>query len=324
MDPFTQRPLGRTGLMVTALGLGGATLARPDVVEATAVATIRAALAMGVRLFDTAPLYGRGSSELRYGRALAGVERTSYVLATKVGRRLPSDEPGGAGLVGMLDNQPYFDFSYDGTLRAAESSLRRLGVDAVDILHIHDPDEHEQAALDGAFRALQRLKAEGVCRAIGAGVNYPELPARFARAAPFDCFLLAGRYTLLDQSGLHELLPLCVEKGIGIILGGPYNSGILATGARPGATYNYKPATPEMMAKTARLEAVCARHDVPLRAAALQFPLAHPAVAAVIPGARSPEEAEDNRRILAWPIPAAFWQEVRAEGLVDRAAPLPS
>lgn len=324
MDPFAPRPLGRTGLLVTPLGLGGVPLAHADVDADTAVTTIRAALEMGVRLLDTAPLYGRGSSEVRFGRALAGVDRAAYVLATKVGRRLPSDEPGRAALVGAPENEPYFDFSYDGTLRAAEASLRRLGVDRVDILHIHDPDDYEQAALEGAFRALQRLKEEGICRAIGAGMNQAEMPARFARAAPFDCFLLAGRYTLLDQIGLRELLPLCEEKGIGIILGGPYNSGILALGARPGATYNYTPAPPALMEKTARLEAVCARHGVPLRAAALQFPLAHPALAAVIPGAKSPAEVEDNRRMMAWSIPADFWQELRAERLIDPAAPVPA
>jgi D-threo-aldose 1-dehydrogenase len=311
---------------VTRLGLGGVVpLAASDVETPRAVATITAALALGVRLLDTAPLYGRGASEMRFGQALAGVARDSYILATKVGRRLLADLPAGESApAGSDEHGWFFDFSYDGTLRSAEASLRRLGLDRVDILHIHDPDDHEQEALSGAFRALQRLKDEGVCRAIGAGMNQAEMLARFARAAAFDCFLLAGRYTLLDQIGLRDLLPACEEKQISIILGGPYNSGILAMGAQPGATYNYQPAPPDLMAKTARIEAVCARYQVPLRAAALQFPLAHPAVVAAIPGARSPEEAADNMRMMGWPIPADLWRDLRSEGLIDAAAPVPA
>ena len=324
MREFRRRRIGGTDVMVAELGLGGAFLGRDEVEDATAAATIQTAVAAGVRLLDTAPLYGRGQSERRFGLGLAGVPREAYVLATKVGRRLPLDlapaeRPAGAG-----GDAPYFDFSYDGTLRAAEASLGRRGVDAVDIPHIHDPDNAEQAALDGAYQALRRLKEEGVCRAIGAGMNQAGMPARFARAAEFDCFLLAGRYTLLDQVGLRELLPLCAEKTISIIVGGPYNSGILARGARPGATYNYQPAPPALLEKTARIEAVCARHDVPLRAAALQFPLGHSVVAAVIPGADSPEQVQDNLRMIQWPIPAAFWEELRAEALIAPEAPLPA
>ena len=276
-----------------------------------------------MRLLDTAPLYGRGVSERRFGRALAGVPRDAYVLATKVGRVLAGDEAGSAP-VADAGAQPIFDYSYDGTMRMVEGSLRRLGLDHVDILHIHDPDDHERAALDGAFKALQRLKEQGVCRAIGSGMNQAEMLARFAQAADFDCFLLAGRYTLLDQIGLKELLPRCVERRISIIVGGPYNSGILAIGAKPGATYNYVPATPEMMDKTARIEAICERHGVPLRAAALQFPLGHPAVAAVIPGAASVAEATDNDQMLRWPIPPALWTDLRAAELIDPNAPLPA
>jgi D-threo-aldose 1-dehydrogenase len=306
--------------MVTQLGLGGVALGKAAVDDDGALATIRAALGMGVRLLDTAPLYGRGVSERRFGRALVGVPHDSYVLATKVGRALLD---GDSAPRPDADAPPPFDYSYDGTMRIVEGSLSRLGLDRVDILHIHDPDDHERVALDGAFKALQRLKEQGVCRAIGSGMNQAEMLARFAQAADFDCFLLAGRYTLLDQIGLRELLPRCVERGISIIGGGPYNSGILAIGAKPGATYNYLPATPEMLDKTARIEAICDRHAVPLRAAALQFPLGHPAVVAVIPGAASVEEAGDNDRMLRWPIPAALWADLRAEGLIDPAAPLP-
>lgn len=324
MDARGLRPLGRTGLQVTHLGLGGVALGKMEIDDAGAVATIRAALAMGVRLLDTAPLYGRGVSERRFGRALAGVPRDRYVLATKVGRRLPVDLPASERAPGSeVENAPLFDYSHDGVLRTVEASLARLGLDRVDILHIHDPDEHEREAIDGAFRALQRLKEEGVCRAIGSGMNQAEMLARFARAADFDCFLLAGRYTLLDQIGLRELLPACLERGIGIIVGGPYNSGILAQGARPGATYNYVPATPEMLTKTARIEAICERYQVPLRAAALQFPLGHPAVVSVIPGALTVAEAEDNARMLGWPIPAELWSDLRAADLIDPDAPTP-
>ena len=233
MDPLALREIGRTGLMATQLGLGGVALGRGDLDDDGAAATIRAALDLGVRLLDTAPLYGRGVSERRFGRALAGVPRNAYVLATKVGRVLAGDEAGSAPGADA-GAQPIFDYSYDGTMRIVEGSLRRLGLDHVDILHIHDPDDHERAALDGAFKALQRLKEQGVCRAIGSGMNQAEMLARFAQAADFDCFLLAGRYTLLDQIGLKELLPRCVERRISIIVGGPYNSGILAIGREAG------------------------------------------------------------------------------------------
>lgn len=316
MDARTERTIGQTAVTVTALGLGGAPLSHPSVDPAVAAETVRAALALGVRLLDTAPLYGQGESERRFGQALAGVPRGSFALATKVGRWLPADVP-------VSDGQLPFDYSEDGVRRTVEASLTRLGLDWVDILHVHDPDAHEQVALDSAFRALRRLKEQGICRAIGAGMNQAAMLTRFVRAGVVDCVLAAGRYTLLDQIGLRELLPACQERGVGVIIGGPYNSGILATGARPGATFNYTAAPPDLLDRTARIEAVCNRHGVPLRAAALQFPLAHPAVVSVIPGARSVAEAEDNARLIDWPIPAACWQELRAERLVDAAAPLP-
>jgi D-threo-aldose 1-dehydrogenase len=316
MDVQRLRPVGRTSLWIGPLGMGGAPLGAPTLDDDVAVATVRAALASGVRLLDTAPLYGQGVSERRFGRALMGVPRDSFVLATKVGRWLPVDA--------APSSEPLpFDYSYDGVMRTVEASLTRLGLDRVDILHVHDPDDHEQAAIDGAFRALQTLKEQGVCQAIGSGMNQAEMLTRFARAVPVDCFLLAGRYTLLDQIGLRELLPLCVERGISIIIGGPYNSGILAIGARPGATYNYAPAPAELLETTRQLEAICDRHAVPLRAAALQFSLAHPAVVAVIPGAQSVAEAEDNLRMVSWPVPPDFWHELRASTLVDPVAPLP-
>jgi len=219
--------------------------------------------------------------------------------------------------------QPVFDFSYDGVMRSVEESLERLGVDRVDVLYIHDPDDHPEEALAGAYPALDRLRAEGTIKAVGAGMNQAEMLARFAREADFDCFLLAGRYTLLDHdTALAELLPLCVERAIAIVIGGVYNSGILAD-PRPGAPFNYEPAERRWLERAQRLKAVCDRHDVPLMAAAIQFPLAHPAVATVLTGVRTTAELDENVRMLRYPIPPALWQDLRAEGLLSEAAPTP-
>jgi D-threo-aldose 1-dehydrogenase len=329
MNPLEKVPLGKTDVRVTRLGMGGAALAGlyRDSAEETATATVHRALELGVNFIDTAPLYGHGKSELRLGRALAGRARDRFVLASKVGRLLV---PAGAKPVESIwfENpapfEPVFDFSYDGVMRSFEESLTRLQMDRIDVIHIHDPDDHYEQALQGAYPALCRLREQGLIRALSVGMNGAEMLVRFARDAEFDCFLLAGRYTLIDLSGLNELLPLCLEKGISIILGAPYNSGILATGARPGAKFNYADAPPELMEKVRRMEAVCARHGVPLKAAALQFPLGHPAVATVIPGARSPEEVEENFRMMSHPIPPACWQELRSEGLIPPEAPLPA
>jgi D-threo-aldose 1-dehydrogenase len=217
-----------------------------------------------------------------------------------------------------------FDFSYDGVLRSVEESLARLGLDRIDILHIHDPDEHYEAALTGAYRALDRLRAEGTIRAVGAGMNQAEMLVRFARAADFDCFLLAGRYTLLDQSGLAELLPLCAERGIAIIIGGVYNSGVLADPHGDGATFNYRPAGMRLLERARRLDAVCARFGVPLKAAAIQFPLGHPAVSVVLNGARSVAELEENAAMFRTPIPPELWAALKAEGLLPEGVPVPT
>jgi len=216
-----------------------------------------------------------------------------------------------------------FDFSYDGTMRSLEESLKRLGLDRVDIVYIHDPDEHYDEAIRGAYPALRKLRSEGVIGAIGVGMNQAGLLLRFAREGEFDCFLLAGRYTLIDHTGLVELLPLCVEKRVSVIIGGPYNSGILATGASPGALYDYERAPLPILDKVRKCEAACSRYGVPLKAAALQFPLAHPAVAAVIPGVRSLAEVEENFRMMSCPILRYFWAELRAEGVLPSEAPVP-
>ena len=317
--------IGRTGLRVTRLGLGGVALSgappatdpQRAAQEAEAIALIRRSLALGINYLDTAPMYGIGESERRYGQALRGVPRENYVLSTKVGRVLRSSAPGSGQLTWA------FDFSATGARESFTSSLERLGLERIDILFVHDPDDHYRDALEGAFPVLIELRAEGRIRAIGAGMNQWQMELAFARDGHCDCFLLAGRYTLLDQSALPEFLPYCLEHGIAVIAGGPYNSGILAVGPREGATFNYRMASAEMMDKAARIAAVCERHGVPLKAAALQFILAHPAIASVIPGARSLAEVEENARMVEHPIPTALWAELKEAGLIDAAAPIP-
>jgi D-threo-aldose 1-dehydrogenase len=328
MDPTAKLRLGETQLEVTRMGLGGAALGGlfEDVPENAAIATVKRALELGLNLIDTAPLYGHGKSEQCIGKALAGTDSTKRVLATKVGRVLNPVQPGELE-PDEYDRpapfRPVFDFSYDGVMRSLEESLKRLSVEHVDILHIHDPDNHYTQAIEGAYRALDDLRRQGVIGAVGAGMNQAEMLARFARDGDFDCFLLAGRYTLIDHTGLKELLPLSVKKHIAIIIGGPYNSGVLATSARPGAKFNYADAPPAVLAKVREIEAICGRHSVSMKAAALQFPLAHPAVAAVIPGARSVAELEENFRLIREPIPADFWAELRHHKIIPPEAPTP-
>jgi D-threo-aldose 1-dehydrogenase len=315
--------IGRTGLRVTRLGLGGVALsgAPPSTdphapsPESEAVSLIRRSLGLGLNYLDTAPMYGVGHSERRYGQALQGIPRDRYVLSTKVGRVL---RPGAEGQTTWA-----FDFSRAGARASFESSLERLGIERVDMVFVHDPDEHYQAALAGAFPVLRELRAEGQIRAIGAGMNQWQMELAFAREGYNDCFLLAGRYTLLDQTALPEFLPYCVDHHISVVAGGPYNSGILAVGPRAGATFNYRAATPEMMDKAARIAQVCERHQVPLKAAALQFILAHPAIVSVIPGARSVAEVEENARMVELAIPGALWAELKEAGLIAAEAPTP-
>jgi D-threo-aldose 1-dehydrogenase len=209
-------------------------------------------------------------------------------------------------------------------MRSLEGSLQRLGLDRVDILHLHDPTDHFDAVMKGAYTALDKLRRERVIGAVGVGTTENQTVIRFVQAGDFDCLLLAGRYTLLDHTALNEALPLCQAKGVSIIIGGPYNSGILATGAVAGAMYNYVPATPDILDKVRQIEVVCKNYSVPLQAAALQFPLAHPAVAAIIPGARSVEEVEENFRFVSHAIPAEFWADLRKQNLLPPEAPVPS
>jgi D-threo-aldose 1-dehydrogenase len=332
IDAAERVPFGRTALTVTRVGLGTAPLGGlyAAVDEETAVATVRRAYERGVRLFDTAPLYGHGLSEQRLGRGLAAVPRDDVVVETKVGRLLRANAPPDESqLSGGVDRwpavppvNPVFDYGYDGTMRSFAESLERLGLDRVDTLLVHDPDEHEQEALDGAYRALDRLRAEGAISAVGAGMNQAEMLVRLARAADFDCFLVAGRYTLLDQVALRELFPLCLERGIAVVLGGVYNSGILAD-PRPGAMFDYAPAPPELVERARRLDALCRRHDLTLKAAALQFAAAHPAVTTLLVGARSPVELDEDLELLRTPLPPALWDDLRRERLIPEDAPTP-
>ncbi len=336
MDPRTTRPLGKSELNVTVLGFGGAPLGDfyARLPEEQALATVAAAYDCGVRLFDTAPLYGNGLSEHRFGHVLRRLPH-DFVLCTKVGRYLRPEAPERierSGFVGGLNMRFVFDYSYDGAMRAVEQSFQRLGVERIDVLHIHDVDvwthgdAYEQRfreAIEGAYRALHELRTQGVVGAIGVGVNETAPLLRFAAHGDFDCFMLAGRYTLLEHTALDDLLPLCAAKGIGILTAGPYNSGILASGAVAGAKYNYRDAPPEIMQRVARIEAVCRRHAVPLPAAALQFPLGHKSVAAMVPGAVKPAEVERNVALISHPIPADFWAELKHEGLLPAHAPTP-
>ena len=314
-------------LDVTVMGLGTAPLGGlfAPVSDAGAEATIERAWSLGVRYFDTAPLYGFGLAERRLGRFLRHQERESFAVSTKVGRLL---RPSGAAPAednhykGTPAERPKLDYSYDGVMRSVEESLGRLGLDRVDVLLVHDPDEYYDEAVAGAFRALQRLRDDGTVRAIGAGMNQSEMLVRFAEAVPVDCFLLAGRYTLLDQGALKTLFPICLSRKIGIMLGGIYNSGILA-GPGAGAKFNYEDADAALVTRARELEVLCRKHGTELKAAAIQFCMAHPAVTVALQGARTAAEVADNFAMAELPVPPEFWRELRERHLVDAHAPLP-
>lgn len=312
-SPFPPvRKVGAAGVTVSTMGLGGAPLAnffRP-IPEAEIAQLIDYCVEKGISFFDTAPQYGCGLSEQRLGRALQTVPRPRFTLATKVGY--------------MIQGQKRLRKSYsrDSILRSLEESLKRLGLGRIDVVHIHDPDKHYREALEVAFPTLAELRSQGVIGAIGAGMNQWQMPLKFAFHADFDCFLVAGRYTLLKQDSL-PLLDFCQQKGIAIFLGGVYNTGILATGAVEGARYNYHLATPAILARVRQIEAVCQRHNIALRAAALQFAAAHPAVASLVIGMECAGEVDDALEALHRPIPADLWQELRAERLLDERAPVP-
>ncbi|MER5627440.1 aldo/keto reductase [Streptosporangium sp. NPDC002544] len=334
MNPADRVQLGRTDVQVTRLGLGLAPLAGlyREVGDGQAYATVEQAWELGIRYFDTAPLYGSGLSERRAGQVLAGKPRAEFAVSTKVGRRLvrsggreAAPDPGDrndtiwAEPTGVA---PIWDFSSEGVLRSYAESLDRLGLERADVLHIHDPDDYYPEALAGALPALVGLRAEGRIGAVSVGMNQADVLADFVRTGEVDCVLLAGRYTLLDQSGLAELLPLAADRGVSVIAGGVYNSGLLAD-PKPGATYDYLPAPVDLLARALAVQEICARHDVPLRAAAIQFPLGHPAVVSVVIGARSPAEVADAVAMFSHHIPDRLWQDLRREGLLPEEVPTP-
>ena len=334
-----RRRLGRTDVEVTELGFGGASIGElfDRVPERDSYDSIQAAWDAGVRYFDTAPWYGRGLSELRTGSGLRDHPRDEYALSTKVGRYLRparGDDFERGPWVGGAPNEVVFDYSYDGIMRSVEQSRLRLGITRFDLALIHDLDRlyFDEATWDAHFRdltttgwkALEELRSSGQIRAVGAGINALGLIPRFLEALDLDAFLVAMPYTLLKQEILDEEFPAAVERGVGFVIGAVFQSGILATGAVEGAVSDYAPATPDVLERVRRIEAVCARHGVPLPAAALQFPLGHPAVAAVIPGAFHPDQVRRNVAAFEHPIPADCWAELKAEGLLRADAPVPA
>ncbi|HET7717143.1 MAG TPA: aldo/keto reductase [Bauldia sp.] len=337
MKASDKRRLGRVDLDVTVLSLGTVAIGNlfKSISELQASETFEAAWDAGIRYYDTAPLYGHGLGELRTGAALRLKPRDSYVLSSKVGRLLrprPRKEISFGGWVDVTPFELVYDYSYDGTMRAFEDSLQRLALERMDICFIHDIDVFTQGAeqpevfrqaMDGSYRALERLRSEGMLKAIGVGVNEWEVCEAALQQRDFDCFLLAGRYSLLEQGSLKSFLPLCVERNISVVIGGGFNSGILASGAVEGARYNYGPAPEHIMDRVRRIETVCRDHRVPLQSAAMQFVTAHPAIASLIVGARSPEQMRQNVEWFQAPIPTAFWEALRREGIIGADAPVP-
>ncbi|MER5510467.1 aldo/keto reductase [Streptomyces sp. NPDC002766] len=320
--------LGKSGVEVSALAFGGAVIGNlyTEVTEEQAHEAVSAAWAEGIRYFDTAPHYGLGLSERRLGAALRERPRADYTISTKVGRRLePSDEGGddlANGFAVPATHRRVWDFSADGVRRTLEASLDRLGLDRVDAVYLHDPDDHAEQAFREGYPALEELRSQGVVGAIGAGMNQAEMLTRFVRDTDVDVVLCAGRYTLLDQRALTELLPAAEERGTSVVIGGAFNSGLLADPS-PEATYNYATASRELLDRALRLKAIAERHGTTLRAAALAFCAAHPAVAGVLVGARSADEVRDSARQFAAQVPSGLWRELRAERLLPAEAPVP-
>jgi D-threo-aldose 1-dehydrogenase len=335
---FTTR--GGVELQFTELGFGGAPLGnlyRP-MTEKEARVTLEAVWAAGCRYFDTAPLYGLGLSETRLNGFLRPKARDSYLISTKVGRLLDPCEPHKRSGQGAFFETPSrrerFDYSYDGVMRSLEFSLERLGLDHVDIVYCHDADVYTHGSKEaadarinefmaGGYRALDQLRASGAVKAIGAGINEWEIAEKLARAADFDIFLLAGRYTLLEQEALTSFLPLCEEKKIAVVIGGPFNSGILATGVKADAHYNYRPAPDEVKDRVHRIQQICKSFKVGLPEAALRFPLGHPAVVSVIAGAQRASEVRRNAAMMGGKLPAGLWRALKAEKLLRADAPTP-
>jgi D-threo-aldose 1-dehydrogenase len=338
MRPHFVQRLERSGLQVTAMGFGAAPIGNflKPISEETSQTMIDRAWDAGLRLFDTAPLYGHGLSELRLGQYLRWRPREAYVLSTKVGRLLDPAPRGSISFAPWVDGAPFrarFDYSYDGAMRSIEHSLQRLALEHIDIAFVHDVDVFTHGAeqqkiyfkqvSNGAYKALEKLRSEGVVKAIGFGVNDTEVILKALQETDSDCMLVANRYTLLEQDSLDELMPLCVKRKTSVIIGGGFNGGILVTGAVPGAKYFYQPAPEPILARVRQMEAICARHQVPLAAVAMQFVLAHPAVVSHVPGTRTVAQLE---QLLTWndtPIPPALWSEMKHNGLIRQDAPVP-
>jgi D-threo-aldose 1-dehydrogenase len=334
------RPLGGTDLRVSEIGFGAAPLGNlyQEVADTDARATLGAAWDAGVRYFDTAPYYGFGLSERRLGDTLRGQDRDAWVLSTKVGRLLEpaphvADTRERHGFRSLMPFEPLYDYSYQGVMRAFEDSLQRLGLARIDVLFIHDigavthGDEHRElfrVCMEGGYAALDELRAKGLVRAIGLGVNEWEVCEEAMKHGRFDCFLLAGRYTLLEQSALDTFMPTCARHGATLVIGGAFNSGILASGTRGDGVlrYDYAPAPKAIVERVRRIESVCDKYDVTLAAAALQFPLAHALVSSVIPGLGSPQQVAQTVGLFREPIPSAFWHELRRQGLLRLDAPI--
>lgn len=337
MKPSETRKFGRNNFSVTAFAFGTAPLGNflQEVSEEDANQMIQHAWDAGIRLYDTSPMYGHGLAELRLGQALRWKNRDDFVIATKVGRTLhaaPRAEIDFAPWVNAAPNRMKFDYTYDGTMRSFEDSLQRLALERIDMVFIHDIDRftHGQnqpevfkQAMDGAWRALEKLRTEGVVKAIGVGVNEWEVCHAALQQHDFDCFLLAGRYTLLEQEALRDFLPLCEQRNVTLLVGGGFNSGILATGAVKGAKYNYAPAPSHILERVSRIEAVCKRHHVPLPAAALQFVVAHPAISSFCAGTRNTSQLTQNLAWFSHHIPEEFWSDLKTEHLLAEDAPVP-
>ena len=335
MKAYEKRKFGRVPIEVTALSLGGVALGNlfSAIPETQAGHVVAEAWDAGIRYYDTAPLYGHGIAELRLGHALRHQKRDAFVVSSKVGRLLKPRPRAEINFGGWVDVTPFelvYDYSYDGTMRAFEDSLQRLAIERMEICFIHDIDvftrgaeqpEVFRQAMDGCFKALDKLRSEGVVKAIGVGVNEWEVCYEALKQRDFDCFLLAGRYSLLEQESLTKFLPLCVERNVAVVIGGGFNSGILATGSVDGARYNYGPAPGHIVERVRKIEAVCRDFSVPIQAAAMQFVVAHPAIASLIVGARSAEQLRQSAGWFDQRIPAAFWTELKAKGLLREDAP---
>jgi D-threo-aldose 1-dehydrogenase len=339
MNAIKTRKFGRVDLSVTDMGFGAAPIGNflKPISEEVSDGMVQHAWNAGMRYFDTAPYYGHGLSEARLGQSLRWKPRDEFVISSKVGRVLKAKPRHSIDFKPWVDGLPFecvFDYTYDGTMRSFEDSLQRLGLEHIDIIFIHDADVfthgpekqkvYFKQAMEGCYPALQKLKQQGVVKAIGIGVNNWDVMLDFMKQGDFDCLLMAGRYTLLEQEPLDELLPLCVKRGAAVVIGGGLNSGILATGAVPGAKYNYAPAPAHILEKVRNIEEVCKSHGVPLPAAALQFLLAHPAVVSHVPGTRNLEQMKQNIDWISHPIPPQFWAEMKTRGLLRKDAPAPS